>query len=62
MENGTLLAFGSAHPCNEQPYYKDTHKTYMGKLLAVIRADRGKLTVSFSAEGVGKKIVEIQVK
>ena len=62
VENGTLLAFGSAHPCNEQPYYKDTHKTYMGKLLAVIRADRGKLTVSFSAEGVGKKIVEIQVK
>lgn len=62
VDNGKLLALGSANPCNEQPYYEDVHKTYMGRLLAVVLADKGKLAVSFSADGLDKKLVEIQVK
>lgn len=38
VENGDLLAFGSANPCTEEQYHSGSFTTYYGRALAVIRA------------------------
>lgn len=40
VENGTLLAFGSANPCTEEQYHTGRFTTYHGQALAIVRADR----------------------
>lgn len=61
---GTLQALGSANPYMEENFYSDTHTTYYGKALAVVRAgyDAGVVKVTVSAEGLEDKIVEITVQ
>ena len=62
VKNGTLLAFGSADPCAEKPYRKSSQKTYHGKLLAVIIADKGKLGITLSSEGLETKRIQLPIK
>ena len=40
VENGELLAFGSANPCTEEQYHTGTFTTYYGRALAVVRATK----------------------
>lgn len=41
VENGELLAFGSANPCTEEQYHTGTFTTYYGRALAIVRATMG---------------------
>lgn len=62
VENGKLLAFGNADPCNEKSYLSTTHCFYRGRALAIVVAERGKLLITASADGLKKQKLEIQVK
>ncbi len=58
VENGELLAFGSANPRTEEEYHSGSFTTYYGRALAIVKATApGKLIVS--ADG---KTAEITVK
>lgn len=39
VTGGTLLGFGSANPCTKEQYTSGSFTTYLGKALAVVRAD-----------------------
>ncbi|UXN31863.1 hypothetical protein N6V40_16470 [Glutamicibacter sp. M10] len=59
---GSLAAFGSGRPCTSERFDKDTHGTYDGRVLAVIRPDRvGLVEVTVSAEGVADVVVSAEV-
>lgn len=60
---GTLQGFGSANPINAEKFNSLTHKTYFGKLSAVIRSGQytGKCKVKVSAEGLKAEETEIEV-
>ena len=46
VENGELLAFGSANPCTEEQYQSGSFTTYYGRSLAIVRAGQsGSVTV-----------------
>ncbi len=58
VENGELLAFGSANPRTEEVYHSGTFTTYYGHALAIVRATQtGALTVK-----AADKVAEITVK
>lgn len=61
---GYLLAFGSARPHMKENFYSDTHTTFYGKALAVIRAgyEPGDIKVSVSGEGLETQSVVISVR
>lgn len=40
VENGELLAFGSANPCTTEDVHSGSYTTYYGRALAIIRADK----------------------
>ena len=40
VENGELLAFGSANPCTEEQYHTGSFTTYYGRSLAIVRATK----------------------
>lgn len=47
VENGELLAFGSANPCTEEQYHTCSFTTYYGRALAVVRvAEHTVITVT----------------
>lgn len=47
VENGELLAFGSANPCTEEQYHTGSFTTYYGRALAVVRvAEHTVITVT----------------
>lgn len=50
---GSLQALGSAKPNMGENFYSDTHTTYYGKALAVIRAgnETGEVSITVSAPG-----------
>lgn len=49
VENGTLLAFGSANPCTKEQYHTGTFTTYHGQALAIVRAEAaGTITLTVS--------------
>ena len=51
VENGELLAFGSANPCTEEQYHIGTFTTYYGRALAIVRAGQNtKITVTDGRE------------
>lgn len=57
VEGGTLLAFGSANPRNEESYLAGRHTTYYGRAQAIVRtgdAEELKITVE-SRQGVIEK-------
>lgn len=61
---GTLQAFGSARPHMAENFYSDTHTTYYGEALAVIRAgyESGDIEVTVSGEGLKEEKVVIHVE
>lgn len=61
---GTLQALGSARPNMSENFYSDTHTTYYGKALAVIRAgyEPGEITVTVSAEGLEPQTLNVEVR
>ena len=60
---GTLLALGSARPNMGENFFSDTHTTYYGKALAVVRGGDmpGKITVTVKAKGLLSKTLELEV-
>ena len=60
---GTLLALGSARPNMGENFFSDTHTTYYGKALAVVRGGDapGKITVTVKAKGLSAKTLELEV-
>ncbi|MBD5155466.1 MAG: glycoside hydrolase family 2 protein [Oscillibacter sp.] len=63
VENGELLAFGSANPCTEERYDTGSFTTYYGRALAVVRAkDRGTVTVTVKGKTLAAASVEIPVE
>ena len=62
VENGRLLAFGNADPCNERSFLAPLHDLYHGRALAVIEAERGKLVIKVSAKDLPTQCLELQVK
>lgn len=60
---GTLLALGSARPNMGENFFSDTHTTYYGKALAVVRGGDapGKITVTVKAKGLQAKMLELEV-
>ena len=60
---GTLLALGSARPNMGENFFSDTHTTYYGKALAVVRGGDapGKITVTVRAKGLPAKTLELEV-
>lgn len=60
---GTLLALGSARPNMGENFFSDTHTTYYGKALAVVRGGDapGKITVTVKAKGLQAKTLELEV-
>ncbi len=59
-----LQGFGSARPHMAENFYSDTHTTFYGKALAVIRAgyEEGTVKVTVSGEGLEDQSFEIQVE
>ena len=49
VQDGTLLGFGSANPCSEDPYDGTVCPTYQGTVMAVFR---GSGHARFTAEGL----------
>ena len=60
---GTLLALGSARPNMGENFFSDTHTTYYGKALAVVRGSDtpGKIKVTVKAKGLLPKTLELDV-
>ncbi len=60
---GSLLALGSARPNMGENFFSDTHTTYYGKALAVIRSENapGNIVVTVRAKGMEAKTLELQV-
>ncbi|MBO6159550.1 MAG: DUF4982 domain-containing protein [Firmicutes bacterium] len=59
----SLQAFGSARPHMAEIFVSDTHTTFYGKALAVIRAgyEAGKAVVTVSGEGLEDQRFEIEI-
>ncbi len=59
---GELLALGSAKPNMGEDFISDTHTTYYGKALAVIRTaeEKGAITVTVHADGLDDQSVTVQ--
>ena len=58
---GTLQAFGSAEPYQKERFYKDSHKTYYGKALLIVRAglSAGEIRVTVEGEGLAPKTLAL---
>ena len=59
----TIQGSGSANPRTEEYYYEDTHNTFYGRMLAVVRAgtEKGTAKLTVSAEGMNSVTVDIEV-
>jgi hypothetical protein len=57
---GVLQGFGSGNPCTEETFGSDTHDTFHGRALAVVRpTDAGTITVTVSAKDCDDRTVTI---
>ncbi|MBQ8996134.1 MAG: DUF4982 domain-containing protein, partial [Oscillospiraceae bacterium] len=62
VENGELLAFGSANPCTEEDLHSGECTTYYGRALAIVKAGSvGTLKVKAETEDYSTKC-EVEVK
>lgn len=63
VENGELLAFGSANPRTEESFDAGSYTTYYGMALAAVRTTNpGTLTVKVSGEKLAPVGVEVEVE
>lgn len=51
VENGELLAFGSANPCTKEQYHTGSFTTYYGRALAVVRVGEAGTTTVCATDG-----------
>lgn len=60
---GILQASGSGNPRTEEYYYENTHETYYGRMLAIVRAgtEKGIARLKVSADGMDSVTVEIPI-
>ena len=56
-------ASGSGNPRMEEYYYENTHETFYGRMMAIVRAgnEKGTAKLTVSAEGMDSVTVEIPV-
>jgi beta-galactosidase len=61
---GALVAIGSGNPLSEEMYVGGQHKTYHGRLLAIIcsAAQAGPITVTAQAEGLAQASLELRAE
>jgi len=61
---GSLQGFGSANPLSQERFTDDTHTTYQGRALAVVRAGNqaGSVRVEVSAPGCQTRILVLPVQ
>lgn len=61
---GYLMGFGSANPSSEGSYQSPSQQSFDGRVMAAIRSNgkKGNITVTFSADGIAAKTVNIEVK
>ncbi|MFK4852111.1 DUF4982 domain-containing protein [Microbacterium sp. LTA6] len=60
---GSLAAFGSGRPRTIERFDQNTHGTYDGRVLAVIRPDRaGTIEIAVAAEGTPEVMVRAEVR
>ena len=63
VENGELLAFGSANPCTEERYDTGSFITYYGRALAVVRTkEQGAVAITVKGGSLAAAHAEISVK
>lgn len=63
VENGELLAFGSANPRTEDDFTEGSYTTYYGRALAILRANaNGEITVHVSDPDGNKAIAIISIE
>lgn len=63
VENGTLLAFGSANPRTEERFEDGAYTTYHGRAQAIVRAgESGTVTLRVKGEGLAEAKAEIAVQ
>lgn len=59
---GSLAAFGSGRPATTEKFNQDTHGTYVGRVLAVIRPDGvGRIECTVTAPDVAPVVVSLEV-
>ncbi len=58
-----IQASGSANPCTEEYYHENTHETFQGRMMAIVRAgkDEGLAKLTVSCEGMNDVIINIPV-
>ena len=63
VENGELLAFGSANPCTTEQYHTGTFTTYYGRAMAIVRMGNAdlKLTATDGSESVSVAVKAISL-
>lgn len=61
VENGELLALGSADPQNTESFMRQTHTSYRGRLMAVIRPHPG-CRIKVSGQGLAPVEREIRIR
>ena len=61
---GKLQGFGSAYYKNEETFNQEHHKTWEGRLRAVIRSteEKGKIKVTLESEGCEQAVVVLEAK
>ncbi|MFZ2095542.1 MAG: glycoside hydrolase family 2 TIM barrel-domain containing protein [Anaerolineales bacterium] len=61
---GKLMGFGSANPVTEESFTDDTHSTYQGRAIAVVRAGLmvGNIGITISTEGCETVVLVIPVE
>jgi len=62
VENGELLAFGSANPCTEEQYHTGSFTTYYGRSLAIIRASETGTIIIKATDGSITGTAEILIQ
>jgi hypothetical protein len=58
-----LLGLGSGNPCTEETFGADTHDTFEGRALAVVRpTGAGTITVTVAAPGCETRTVTVEAR
>lgn len=61
VDNGELLAFGSANPCTKEQYHTGSFTTYYGRALAVVRVGEAGTTTVCATDGDRTTSEEISI-
>lgn len=62
VENGELLAFGSANPCTEEQYHTGSFTSYYGRALAIVRTGDAGSTIVHATDGDKTSDAVIKIK